>query len=91
MPVYEYVCPECGVHNDMVTTPGAKPLCQRCKKLFGKRIRMERVWTPPATHFHGPNFVTVDLRADKGIRGKGSAVRHTGRYHPKARGAKGSR
>lgn len=78
MPIYEFECPECGPQELILSRQDVskKWRCPRC------RARMSRVFSAPALHFRSPGFTSVEARAEKGIRGKGSSLHRTGKYAP---------
>ena len=88
MPTYEYRCPHCGYHFDVIhAVNGKPPKCERC----GRAVR--RVFTPVGIIFKGSGWHITDYRktpppsdgegkksetasADKtsGVRGKSGAA-----------------
>ncbi len=57
MPTYEYRCPHCGHHFDVMHAVNAKPpKCERC----GRAVR--RVFTPVGIIFKGSGWHITDYR-----------------------------
>ena len=45
MPIYEYICQECGHPFEALVRGGQKPACERCQS-----TRLEKQWSVPAAH-----------------------------------------
>lgn len=65
MPLYEYVCQECGSHIEKIRKFSDRPLT-RCEKCGGK---LEQLLSSPAIQFKGSGFYINDYAKKPGGNG----------------------
>ncbi len=58
MPLYEYVCEDCGYRFEVIQRFSDKPL-EVCPKCGGK---LRKVFSPPAIHFKGTGWYATDYK-----------------------------